>query len=251
MTDNIAIATKDRVTTLEFARPEKRNAISQPMYAAMAQALRDYGDDNEARAFVITGQGEYFTSGNDLKDFATGSPTGEKPPVALFLEEISKCPKPVIGAVNGPAIGVGLTMLLHCDLVFAAESATMSAPFVGLGLVPEAASSLLLPQAVGAAVANDIFMTGRALTAGEALQFGLVSRVFKATEFASAVREIALQIANSAPTALKRSKALVRHQKEKIVSQMQTEGELFAEQLASPDFAESVAAKMQGRAPAF
>lgn len=251
MTDTIAINTKDRVTTLEIARPDKRNAISQAMYAAMAQALRDYGEDDDARAFVITGQGDYFTSGNDLKDFATGSRTEEMPPVAQFLRAISTCPKPVIGAVNGPAIGVGLTMLLHCDLVFAAEDATMSAPFVGLGLVPEAASSLLLPQAVGAAVANDIFMTGRALTASEALQFGLVSRVFSKSEFADEVSQIALQIANSAPTALKRTKALVRHQRELIAEQMQTESTVFVEQLTSPDFAESVAAKMQGRAPTF
>lgn len=251
MTDNIAINTKDRVATLEIARPDKRNAISQAMYAAMAQALRDYGEDDDARAFVITGQGDYFTSGNDLKDFSTGSRAEEIPPVAQFLQAISTCPKPVIGAVNGPAIGVGLTMLLHCDLVFAAEDATMSAPFVGLGLVPEAASSLLLPQAVGAAVANDIFMTGRALTASEALQFGLVSRVFSKSEFADEVSQIALQIANSAPTALKRTKALVRHQRELIAEQMQTESTVFVEQLTSPDFAESVAAKMQGRAPVF
>jgi len=251
MTDNISITKQNRVTTLVIARPDKRNAISQPMYAAMAQALRDYCEEDDARAFVITGQGEYFTSGNDLKDFATGSPSDEKPPVAQFLDAISTCPKPIIGAVNGPAIGVGLTMLLHCDLVVVAEGATMSAPFVGLGLVPEAASSLLLPQAVGAAVANDIFMTGRALSAAEALQFGLASRVFTGTEFANGVEDIALQIANSAPSAVKRTKQLVRHQRELIAEQMQTEGALFMEQLASQDFAESVAAKMQKRAPVF
>ena len=251
MTDHVTITTKARVTTVTMARPDKRNAISQAMYAKMAQALRDYGEDDDARALVITGEGEYFTAGNDLKDFATGSDPDAPPPVVQFLEAISSCPKPVIGAVNGPAIGVGLTMLLHCDLAFASTTATMSAPFVGLGLVPEAASSLLLPQAVGVAVANDIFMTGRALSADEALSFGLISRTFAPEEFAQGVHAIAMQVSNSTPTARKRTKALVLHQREQIATQMMTEGKIFREQLASPDFAESVAAKMQGRAPVF
>lgn len=251
MTEHVTITTENRVTTVTMARPDKRNAISQAMYASMAGALRDYDASDQSRALVITGEGEYFTAGNDLKDFAMGSDPNSPPPVVQFLEAISTCSKPVIGAVNGPAIGVGLTMLLHCDLAFASENAAMSAPFVGLGLVPEAASSLLLPQAVGAAVANDIFMTGRALTAQEALQFGLVSRVFGQDEFASAVAEIALHIANSAPTALKQTKALVRHQKDAIAATMKAEGALFSAQLASPDFAESVAAKMQGRAAVY
>lgn len=251
MTDHVTITSQNRVTTLTMARPEKRNAISQAMYAKMAQALRDYAQDDDARALVITGTGEYFTAGNDLNDFATGSDPDAPPPVVQFLEAISSCTKPVIGAVNGPAIGVGLTMLLHCDLAFASQSATLSAPFVGLGLVPEAASSLLLPQAVGAAVANDIFMTGRALSAQEALQFGLVSRVFESADFTDQIAHIALQIANSAPNALKRTKALVSHQRDLIASHMSKEGLIFREQLQSPDFAESVAAKMQRRAPVF
>jgi len=221
------------------------------MYAALAGAIREYQTSDDARALVISGEGDYFTSGNDLRDFANGSDGDETPPVVQFLEAISTCPKPVIGAVNGPAIGVGLTMLLHCDLVFAAETATLSAPFVGLGLVPEAASSMLLPEVVGPAVANDIFMTGRALTAQEALQFGLVSRVFSEDELSDAVAEIATQVARSAPMALKRTKSLVRSQNDAIAGRMKAESKLFSEQLASPDFAESVAAKMQGRAPVF
>ncbi|WP_209349422.1 enoyl-CoA hydratase-related protein [Pontixanthobacter sp. CEM42] len=247
MTDHIRIATQDRVTTLTFTRPEKKNAITQAMYAAMAAAITEYGESDDARAFVITGDGDYFTSGNDLQDFATGSAGDGPPPVADFLAAISTCPKPVIAAVNGPAIGVGLTMLLHCDLVYAAESATMSAPFVKLGLVPEASSSMLLPAAVGMAVANDVFMTGRALTAKEALDFGLVARVFTDAALADETARIALQVANSAPTALKLSKSLIRNQRKAVAEQMMAESKLFAQQLASPDFAESVAAMMQKR----
>ncbi|QYJ07470.1 enoyl-CoA hydratase [Qipengyuania flava] len=251
MTQHVRIATEDRVTTVTLTRPEKKNAITQAMYGEMAEAIRAYGAGDEARAFVITGEGDYFTSGNDLQDFARGSSSDSKPPVVQFLEAVSTCEKPLIAAVNGPAIGVGLTMLLHCDLVFAAESATLSAPFVKLGLVPEAASSLLLPEAVGQAVANDIFLTGRALTADEALKFGLVSRVYTDGELQGAVDEVARLVAGSAPNAVKRTKSLVRDRHEAIAAQMQREGALFADQLASPDFAECVAAMMQKRAPVF
>ncbi len=251
MTEYVQLSTTQRVMTVTLSRPEKKNAITQDMYGVMAQAIRDYQDNDDVRALVITGTGDFFTSGNDLQDFAKGPSGDGLPPVVQFLQAISTCVKPVIGAVNGPGIGVGLTMLLHCDLVFAAESATLSAPFVSLGLVPEAASSLLLPEAVGQAVANDIFMTGRALTAQEAMDFGLVSRVFDDAGFADAVAEIALGVANSAPIAMQRTKSLVRHRGEAIATQMQKESVLFAEQLASPEFAESVAAKMQKRAAVF
>lgn len=250
MTAHVAISTADRVTTITLQRPDKKNAITQEMYGVMADALVAYAGDDAVRALVITGTGDYFTSGNDLQDFARGGDGGE-PPVKRFLEAIAGCPKPVIAAVNGSAIGVGLTMLLHCDLVFAAEGALLSAPFVKLGLVPEAASSMLLPRAVGMAVANDIFMTGRALTASEALTFGLVARVLPADEFPQAVAALAKVVAASAPNAAKHTKALVRGEAEPVGARMIREGALFASQLASPEFAESVAAMMQKRVPVY
>lgn len=250
MTAHVAISTADRVTTITLQRPDKKNAITQEMYGVMADALVAYAGDDAVRALVITGTGDYFTSGNDLQDFARGGDGGE-PPVKRFLEAIAGCPKPVIAAVNGSAIGVGLTMLLHCDLVFAAEGALLSAPFVKLGLVPEAASSMLLPRAVGMAVANDIFMTGRALTASEALTFGLVARVLPADEFPQAVAALAKVVAGSAPNAAKHTKALVRGEAEPVGARMIREGALFASQLASPEFAESVAAMMQKRVPVY
>lgn len=183
MTENIKLHTDQRVTTMTIARPEKRNAITQDMYAAMADALEDYAQSDAVRAFVITGAEDYFTSGNDLQDFAKGIRSDGVPPVIRFLTAISTCPKPLIAAVNGPAIGVGVTMLLHCDLIIAADTATFSTPFVQLGLVPEAASSLLLPATVGMAVANDMLLANRVLDAAEALRFGLVSRVAPLVRF--------------------------------------------------------------------
>ncbi|MEM6627092.1 MAG: enoyl-CoA hydratase [Pseudomonadota bacterium] len=250
MSDSIQIVHEDRVTKLTINRPDKKNALTQAMYGAMADAIIEYGDSDASRALVITGVGDMFTAGNDLQDFSAGGQDGV-PGVVRFLQAIKDCPKPLIAAVNGTAIGVGLTMLLHCDLVYAGESATFSAPFVQLGLVPEAASSLLLPAAVGMAVANDIFLTGRTLTAEEAHAYGLVARLFPDADLKAEVDKIARGVAASAPTAMKRSKALIRNQQDRVTAQMLTEGEVFAQQLKSPDFAESVAAMMQKRAPVF
>ena len=251
MSEHIVISKEERVTTLTITRPEKKNAITQAMYAAMADALTAYGEDDAARAFVITGAGDMFTAGNDLQDFATGDAGDENPPVARFLNAILDCPKPLIAAVNGPAIGVGLTLLLHCDLAFAGQSASFSAPFVKLGLVPEAGSSMLLPASVGMAVANDILLAGRQLSAEEAHRYGLVSRVFPDADLAASVAEIARGVSQSAPTALTQSKALIRSQRDRVAEHMAAEGRLFVAQLQSPDFAESVAAMMQKRQPVY
>ncbi len=252
MTDSITVSDAGGIRTVTLHRPEKKNAITQAMYQAMADAIRSYGTDNSLRALVITGVGDSFTAGNDLMDFASGNRSDhDTPPVGQFLDAISSCPKPLIAAVNGMAIGVGLTMLLHCDLVYAGKSATFSAPFVKLGLVPEAASSMLLPASVGMAIANDILLAGRTLSADEAHQYGLVARVFDDSALMDEVGTIAASVAAAAPTALKRSKALIRHQRAAVASHMATEAQIFGEQLASPDFAESVAAMMEKRAPKY
>ena len=247
MSKHILISTKDRVTTLTISRVDKKNAITQDMYAVMADALNAYSDGNDARAFVITGDGDMFTSGNDLQDFSNGDKGDGPPPVSRFLMAIKDCSKPVVAAVNGPAIGIGLTMLLHCDLVYASESATFGAPFVKLGLVPEASSSMLLPAAVGMAVANDILLAGRTLNAEEALRFGLIARIFPDAFLAEEIQKIAIHVAHAAPNALRHSKALIRIERDRVSEHMLVESKLFAAQLKSPEFMESVAAMMQKR----
>ena len=251
MIENIQITTADRVTTLTIARPEKRNAITQAMYTAMADALEHYATSDDSRAFVITGADEYFTSGNDIRDFSMGDQGDATPPVLRFLTAISHCPKPVIAAVNGPAIGVGVTMLLHCDLVMAAAGATFSTPFVQLGLVPEAGSSMLLPAAVGMAVANEMLLAGRVLDATEAVNFGLASRVFSSADLLGKVHATAINVAASAPNSMKETKGLIRHGRDQMLEQMQKESVLFAAQLKSTEFAEVVQAKMLKRMPIF
>lgn len=252
MTEGLQIDDTGRVRVCTFDRQDKKNAITQAMYQALADAITSYGSDDSLRALVITGAGDMFTAGNDLQDFAMGSrDVHDLPPVAQFLNAIATCEKPLIAAVNGPAIGVGLTLLLHCDLAFASTRATFGAPFVKLSLVPEASSSLLLPATVGMAVANDILMADRTLTADEALRFGLVSRVFEPESLMADVMAIAEKVAAMSPRSMQRSKNLIRHNRDQVVAHMTLESKQFAEQLQHPDFMESVAALMQKRSANF
>lgn len=250
MTEHVTVERQDRVLVIRFNRPAQLNALTQAMYGTIADGLEEAANDDALRAVVLTGNGDFFTSGNDLNDFATSAPKG-KPPVIRFLEALGSAPKPVIAAVNGPAIGVGLTMLLHCDLIFASETATFRAPFVHVGVVPEAGSSLLLPQAVGMALANDIFLAGRTLTANEALSAGLISRVYSAETLLEETLATAQEVAHLAPNAIRKTKQLVRSGHDTVRRQMELELPLFAEQLQSPEFAESVAAIKEKRAPHF
>lgn len=250
MTNAVEVAREGRVLTITFNRPEKKNALTHEMYAATADALEAAQADRNVRCVMVTGAGETFTAGNDLEDFARGMPPG-KPPVQRFLEAIRDAEKPLMAAVNGPAVGVGLTMLLHCDLAYAGESATFRAPFPHLGLVPEAGSSLLLPLSLGNAYANDVFLAGRVLSASEALSAGLVSRVFADDALKAEALKIATVVAAQAPEAMRKSKALIRSNRALVTERMMTEGALFAEQLQSPEFMISAAAYMARRLPSF
>ncbi|MEM1182425.1 MAG: enoyl-CoA hydratase-related protein [Acidobacteriota bacterium] len=250
MSDFIISERQGRVLVMTINRPDRLNALNHGMYAALAEGLGELASDDSLRAAVITGRGEYFTAGNDLEDFSAGMPEG-KPPVMRFLEALLMAPKPVFAAVNGPAIGVGLTMLLHCDLAYASQSATLRAPFPQVGVVPEAGSSLLLPQAVGMAMANDILIAGRTLNAEEALNAGLVSRVFTDDELLPKTLKVAAQVAGQAPNATRKSKALIRSSRDAVAARMKLEGKDFFAQLQSAEFRESVAAIREKRPPQF
>jgi len=250
MTDLVTTELDGRILTITLNRADKKNALSHEMYAAIADDLERAHRDGQIRCVIITGAGDSFTAGNDLSDFAAGMPEG-KPPVVRFLEAIVNCDKPVMTAVNGPAVGVGLTMLLHADLIYASEKATFRSPFPHVGVVPEAASSMLLPLAVGNAWANDIFLGGRVLSADEALSAGLVSRVFPAASFMDECRKIAATVAAQAPNAMLQSKRLIRANRASVLERMQKEGAIFDAQLKSPEFMVAAAAYMQRRLPEF
>lgn len=252
MTDHIRTSLADRILTITLARPERKNALTQAMYGKMADAVNGANSDKSIRAVVFTGEGDIFTAGNDLADFASMEEReSSTPPVTRFLNAIRDAEKPLIAAVNGPAIGVGLTMLLHCDIAYAAASADFRCPFTQLGLVPEAGSSLTLPAVVGRSMANDILLAGRILSADEALACGLVSRVVTEGSVLEAAMQTARKIAASPPNAVLKSKALINHSRDVIAAQMQAEGKIFAEQLQSEEFAEAAAAFREKRAPVF
>lgn len=250
MTEHVSVSIENRVMKIQLTRPEAKNALSHAMYTAMAEGLEQAQASNDIRCVLLTGSEDSFTAGNDLADFAADMPEGEWP-VMRFLNTLRDMDTPVLVAVNGLAVGVGVTLLLHSDLAFASTEASFAAPFTKIGLVPEAGSSLLLPMALGNAWANDMLLANRKLDAQEALLAGLISRVLPAQELMATATQVAENIASLAPGAISASKRLIRNNREGIIAQMQAEGEIFAAQLKSPEFAESVAAMMEKRAPNF
>ena len=240
------------VATLEIARPEKKNAITQAMYQAMADALKAADTDPSVRAVLITGQPGIFTSGNDLEDFMGGPVRGLDAPTFQFMHALVDCGKPVIAAVTGAAIGIGTTMLLHCDFVFVADDARLAMPFVALGLVPEFASSLVVPQLMGHRRAAEKLLLGDPFTAEQAVECGIANRVLPAAEVLNHARRIAERFNTLAPGAVRDSKRLLREpSREAVKAAIGREGEIFGARLRSPEATEAFQAFFQKRAPDF
>jgi enoyl-CoA hydratase/carnithine racemase len=252
MSPHILVETKDRVTRIELNRPEKKNALSPEMYAAMAQALLDADADAEVRAVLIHGQRDCFTSGNDVRDFLELERAPGASPASGFLRAISGAKKPIVAAVGGPAVGVGTTLLLHCDLVYAAPNARLQLPFVPLGLVPEAASSLLLPAMSGYRRAAEMLLLGQAFGAEKALGAGIVTEIVPEAELLERARQAALALAALPPASVRMTKALMKRGSAQAVQDRMTEElELFGERLRSPEAKEALGAFMQKRKPDF
>jgi enoyl-CoA hydratase/carnithine racemase len=252
MSEHILVETQDRVTRIELNRPEKKNALSPEMYAAMAQALLDADADAEVRAVLIHGQSGCFTSGNDVRDFLELERAPGASPASGFLRAISGAKKPIVAAVGGPAVGVGTTLLLHCDLVYAAPNARLQLPFVPLGLVPEAASSLLLPAMSGYRRAAEMLLLGQAFGAEKALAAGIVTEIVPEAELLERARQAALALAALPPASVRMTKALMKRGSAQAVQDRMTEElELFGERLRSPEAKEALGAFMQKRKPDF
>nr|WP_295663983.1 enoyl-CoA hydratase [Polymorphobacter sp.] len=249
MTDHIAVTIDGGIAEIRFARPEKKNAITAAMYAAMRDALLGCAVEDSVRVILFTAEGDSFTAGNDLADFM--APREGEQAVTGFLRAIATAPKPLIAAVRGNAVGVGTTMLLHCDLVVASETARLQVPFVNLGLVPEAASSLLLPRVVGHARASAMVLLGEALDAATALASGLVNRVVADGELETVARAMATTLAAKAPTAVRLAKALLKGDLAPTLARMDAEGVHFAAQLKSAECREAITAFYEKRAPDF
>ncbi len=237
-TGDVKVNVQGRIAVVTIDRPSKRNALTQEMYERIADALLEAESDPDIGAVVITGVEDAFTAGNDLADFIAGSSLEQ---TDRFLEAISTVHVPVVAAVNGLAIGVGLTMLLHCDLVFVEPTAKLSAPFVQLGLVPEAASSLLLPRVVGERRASELILTGRPLTGQEAADWGLANAT--ASPVLRVALEAAERVAAQPHSASRTSKALLRSPEGTVPGRMAEEMAAFAEALKGPEFAAVMAAR--------
>ncbi|HEX7759731.1 MAG TPA: enoyl-CoA hydratase-related protein [Caulobacteraceae bacterium] len=239
------------ITRLTIASPGKKNALSQAMYLAICAALDAAAAADDVKVVVLQGADGVFTSGNDVAEFG-GPVGGGKVPSIQFLETIAAFPKPIVAQVEGLAIGIGSTMLLHCDLIYAAEGTRFQLPFVNLGLVPEAASSYLLPRLMGAARASELLLLGEMFSAAVAQEVGLVTQVLPVQDLAAHVQARAVALAAKPPHALRRTKALVRSLPAGIVlGRIAEETEVFSACVAGPEFAEALAAFQEKRPPDF
>ena len=239
---------QDGLLTLTLNRPAKRNALNTEMYLALTAALRQATQNDTVHVLLIQGQCDCFTAGNDLADFMGKSSLDADDPILQFLHTLADFPKPVIAAVGGPAVGIGTTLLLHCDLVYLGENARLQLPFVELGLVPEFASSLLLPRAVGHLKAAELLLLAEAIDAGEALRLGLANKVVAADGLLPFAREQGLKLAAKPPKALQKSKALLKQElKQAVHFVIDLEARAFAQALQGEEAQQRITQKLKRR----
>jgi enoyl-CoA hydratase/carnithine racemase len=247
MSDLVQIQTGDGVMTITMARPDKKNALTGAMYQAMTGALGSAAEDSTVRVVLIQGSGSDFTAGNDLSDFAAVAAGGSQPRALHaieYLRALAAFEKPVVAAVRGVAVGIGLTMLLHCDLVCVAEDARLSCPFGALGLTPEAGSSLLLPALIGHVRAFSLFTLGEVIDGRAAAAMGLANIAVPAADVQGRALGAAKILASRSPEAMRVTKALMRRPAETI-ERINVELEEFEKRLRSPEAAAAFAAFAQ------
>ena len=253
MSEHIVVEREPGLLTLRMNRLDKKNALTRQMYSQMAQELNAANDDRSVQAVLLTGNEACFTSGNDLMDFMNAPKEGLGGEVLQFMQALFDFSKPVVAAVSGAAVGIGTTMLLHCDFVYVSRDALLKMPFVQLGLCPEYGSSLILPRLLGQAKANDLLLLSESFSGEQAAAWGIANAVLDdgAATFAKA-RETALRLLDLAPSAVAVSKRLMRAPgREELRAVLKEEGELFGARLRHPEAMEAIAAFMQKRKPDF
>ena len=251
-TEHVVTELQDRVLTIRMNRPDKKNAISGAMYAALADAFNDANANPAVRAIVLTGTPDCFSSGNDLADFLNNPENASGQVIARFMQAMVDGVKPVVGAVTGPAIGIGTTVLLHCDLIYAGEKTRFQMPFVNIGICPEFASSLMLPAIMGHARAAELILLGEMFTAAKALDYGLINAVLPDAEVHAYAHAQALKLAAQPPNAMRTSKGLLkRWTREHVKEVIGVEINHFGPMLKQPEALEALGAFMQKRKPDF
>lgn len=250
---SIKSAVFNGVCQIEIARPEKKNALTAEMYFQMAEALVAATSDATVRAVLIAGQPGIFTSGNDIEDFMKrGAQPVSESPAFQFMKAMIGCDKPVVAAVTGAAIGIGTTLLMHCDFVYVSDEARLAMPFVTLGLVPEFASSLLVPQLMGPRKAAEKILLGEPFTGQDAVDCGIANAVLPAGEVLAHARRIAERFNALPPAAVRQTKALLRRgNTDDVMAAIAAENEVFSKQLSSPEAKEAFSAFFQKRKPDF
>ncbi|MBK9441523.1 MAG: enoyl-CoA hydratase [Comamonadaceae bacterium] len=242
----------DQVLTITFNRVDKKNSFTAAMYAEMADALTAAQADDSARVVVFQGHETIFSSGNDIADFLKTPPLSPDMPVFRFLRAVSSFTKPLVAAVCGPAVGIGTTLLFHCDLVYAGDNAAFSMPFVNLGLCPEAASSLLAPQRMGYGRAAEALLLGDPFMAEAALEMGLVARIVPPAEVNALAQRQAQKLASKPMSSLLQTKRFMKMgQAEAVTQRLGDEGVVFGRMLGEPAAREAFAAFMEKRLPDF
>ena len=251
MSEHIKRKEEDGVLEITFARPEKRNALSNAMYRTGREALESAQTNKAVRVVLFSAEGDAFTAGNDIADFANvaNGQAGERQ-AHLFIEALGRAEKPIVAAVPGLAVGVGTTMLLHCDLVYVAETAKLSTPFVNLGLVPEAASSMLLPARIGHVRAFAMFALGQSISGAEAVALGLANKMLPQDEVLTAARDAAKALAKKPAGSVVATKRLMRDVAA-LLARMDDESLIFGERLKSDEAREAFRAFAERRPPDF
>jgi enoyl-CoA hydratase/carnithine racemase len=240
---DILISNEGAVRKIRMNRPEKKNALTLAMYDAMAAAIEDADTDASVRCILIAGAPDIFCAGNDLNDFIAMARTGALgTPIVRFLHALARCEKPLVAAVSGAAVGIGTTMLLHCDQVVASDNAVLLTPFVSLGLLPEAGSSLIAPRLMGHARAFSLLVMGKSLSAEEAKAMGIVTAVVPAAELDAQSLAMAREIAALPHESVASARRLMRGSVEEIITRIDQEVETFKTRLASPEAQKALAA---------
>lgn len=249
---NVLIEQHGKVLSLRLNRPDRRNAMTGEMYTALSDAIAAAEKDSGTRAICFSGEGKGFCAGNDLGDFMKSPEMSDSSPVLRFLKTVSKTELPMVAAVHGAAVGIGTTLLLHCDLVYAAPSTKLALPFVNLGLVPEAGSSLLLPRIMGHARAAELILLGDTFGPDKGVAYGLVNEIVAEEDVFTHALGIAQKLAAKPPQALRLSRALLRRATEEEVQEaMDIEVTHFTTQLAGPETREAFTAFFEKRKPDF
>ncbi len=248
---HVLIETRDRVLTIRFNRPDKKNALTQAMYADAASALKSAQADSAVRVVLFAGQSDCFCAGNDVMDFLKGPLAGDDSPVGQFMQALSTIDKPVIAAPSGVAVGIGVTLLLHCDLVYCGEQTRFNMPFVNLGICPEFASTYILPRLMGHVRAFELLFTGP-FDAAKAREYGLVNAVAPNAEVEEVARKQAVAIAQLPPKAARVTKSLLKRWRADVVAQaIPLEAGHFVPMLREPEALEAMNAFVQKRQPDF